>query len=208
MVGGLVAVLVLAGGGFFAYKTFLTPEPPPPPPAKKATTPTVKTAPNAPTTPGVNTAQQTPAEILSQAAKTPSNAINKAKDAVTTREASGQTQIDLGDKPAAPADGASKTVGPVTKSSSAMTPIGKGVSASTPVEAAVEASPEFRSFVATAKISGVFQGSPSRAFINGRLARAGDVVEPNLGIMFASVDAERKQLVFKDKSGAIVSRKY
>ncbi len=211
--GGLAALLLIGGGGFYAYKTFLSAPPAPPPPvAKKAATPPatatktpggIPPSPGGPTAPVVTTTQSAPSDALNQIAHAPSNAINKARDAVTARDASGQTRVspeDLGDKPAAPAGSA--------KTPTAMTSIGKGVSASMPVDAAVEATAEFRSFVANAKISGVFQGTPSRAFINGRLARAGDTVEQNLGIIFASVDTERRQLVFKDKAGAIVSRKY
>ena len=76
------------------------------------------------------------------------------------------------------------------------------------VDAAAEANAAFRSFVANAKISGVFQGTPSRVVINGRLIREGEVVDPPLGIIFNGIDANRHQLVFKDKSGATVSRRF
>jgi len=213
LVGGLAALLVVGGGGFFAYTKLMAPEPAPPPVVKKAVAPApvVKAPTPAPagsgTAPvGTGTPSASPG-TGEQIAHMPANAINKAKDALKARDSSGQTRpdggagTDLGDKPAAPA-------GPVTKSSTGMAPIGRGVSASIPIEAAADASAEFRSFVALMKVSGVFQGSPARAFINGRLARAGEMVEANLGITFSSVDAERRQLVFKDKSGAIVTRKY
>ncbi len=83
-----------------------------------------------------------------------------------------------------------------------------GVSATTEVDAAPEASPAFRSFVANAKVSGVFQGTPPRAFINGRLVRAGETVDGGLGVEFNGLDADKKQLIFKDKAGATVFRKY
>ena len=87
-------------------------------------------------------------------------------------------------------------------------PLAPGISATTEVEAAVEASAAFRSFVANAKVSGVFQGTPPRVMLNGRLARGGDVIDSGLGITFDSVNPEKKQLIFKDKSGATVTRRY
>ncbi|QYM78628.1 hypothetical protein K0B96_15190 [Horticoccus luteus] len=70
------------------------------------------------------------------------------------------------------------------------------------------ASPEFSSWVANAQISGVFQGQPARALLNGHMVRAGEVVDLRLGITFESVDARQKVLLFRDRSGATVQRKY
>jgi hypothetical protein len=77
-----------------------------------------------------------------------------------------------------------------------------------PFLAAADASAEFRSFVANAKISGVFQGAPARAMINGRLVRTGETVDAALGILFAGVDPVKRHLLFKDKAGTLVARKY
>ncbi len=57
-------------------------------------------------------------------------------------------------------------------------------------------------------VSGVFQGTPARALVNGRLIREGDVVDPSLGIRFVGVDAETKHLVLEEASGAQVRVKY
>jgi len=62
--------------------------------------------------------------------------------------------------------------------------------------------------VADAKVSGVYQGSPPRAFINGRLIRVGQLVEEGLGISFSGIDAENRMLLFKDRTGARVSKHY
>jgi hypothetical protein len=84
-----------------------------------------------------------------------------------------------------------------------------GVKATTEsVKAVRNASPEFRAFVAGARISGVYQGTPPRAFINGRMMRTGEVVDSFLEITFDSVDPDTKSIVFKDSSGATVSRRY
>ena len=86
--------------------------------------------------------------------------------------------------------------------------VGPGAKDASPGSATAEATPAFRSFVADAKISGVFQGTPPRAFINGRLVRLGEVVDSSLGIRFDSIDPKTKNIVFKDSSGATVARRY
>jgi len=87
--------------------------------------------------------------------------------------------------------------------------IAPGVTATTEsIKAVPNASPAFRTFVATAKISGVYQGTPARAFINGRLVRAGEIVDEMMEIQLDSVDQATKSIVFKDSTGATVSRRY
>ena len=152
-------------------------------------------------------------------AKAPVNAINKARDAVAARAASGQSRIDplaagqdVPEKPAAGNSGGAATATgtamanqPATTAAATLAP---GVSATSSGGAAVvEASPAFRAFVANVKITGTMQSSPARIILNGRLARAGDVVDSALGIVFDGIDSEKKQLIFKDKSGAIVTKK-
>lgn len=120
----------------------------------------------------------------------------------------GPLKIDLDHSPVAPVPPA-KGNPQTTTSSPVRTTVAPGVTANMGVSIPNSgASPEFRAFVANAKITGVFQGSSARAFINGRLTRVGEIVDPKLGIIFDSVDAERKQIVFKDGSGAVATRKY
>jgi hypothetical protein len=117
---------------------------------------------------------------------------------------------DVPAKPAAPtptAPGKSAPT-PAARTATTTTNVSPNVAATTQVDAGAEAAPAFKAFVANAKVSGVFQGSPSRAVINGRLTRLGEVVDPGLGIVFESVDSERRHLVFKDRSGATVSRRF
>lgn len=92
--------------------------------------------------------------------------------------------------------------------SSVQTSVAPGVTATTALEAAPEASAPFKTFVANAKITGVFQGTPARMHINGRLVQEGDIVDQGLGIAFSSIDAARNLAYFKDASGATVARKY
>ncbi|MCX6937682.1 MAG: hypothetical protein NTU80_07245 [Verrucomicrobia bacterium] len=57
-------------------------------------------------------------------------------------------------------------------------------------------------------ISGVFQGSPARALIGGKLVRVGDEIDSALGVKFVGVDADTKHLLFEDRTGAQVRVKY
>jgi hypothetical protein len=222
---GIAAAVVLVGIAILAFVLLRKPAPPPAPPVAAkakaaspvATTPAPKTAPAAPAAPAAapaTTSPGTPSTTLNEVAQIPAKAIGKAQSAIEARRASGQTKVDaaaageaLADKPAVAAPG-SAPKGPVTQAATGVRSVTKGVSATAPLDAVPEASPEFRSFVANAKISGVFQGSPARAFINGRMARSGEVVEPGQGIVFEGVDPVKRHLLFKDKSGAIVARKY
>lgn len=75
-------------------------------------------------------------------------------------------------------------------------------------EAAPAASARFVRYAEGLSVSGVFQGSPPRALIDGRIIRAGDVIEPMLGVSFVGVDAEKKFLILEDGTGAQVRVKY
>lgn len=69
------------------------------------------------------------------------------------------------------------------------------------------ASPEFRARVLGLRLSGVFEGDPSRAMIDGRLVRAGELIDERLGLRFDGLEPGRR-LRFRDASGAAVVRKY
>jgi hypothetical protein len=100
--------------------------------------------------------------------------------------------------------------GPATRvDSTATVELTPGVMATTEsVKAVPNASSAFRTFVASARISGVYQGTPQRAFINGRLVRAGEMVDSSLEIYFEGVDLDNRSIIFKDSIGATVSRRY
>jgi len=66
----------------------------------------------------------------------------------------------------------------------------------------------FKQFVVDMRISGIFQGDPPRALVNGKMYRLGDVLEPNRKIELYKIDAEGKQLIFRDFTGATVLRRY
>jgi len=228
LLASAAALLVLSVGGYFAWTELMSPPAALPPPVavkpKPAVVAPVAAAPT-PTAPATSSAATkaagplTPVDTMNALAKAPVNAINKARDAVAARAASGQSRIDplaagqdVPEKPAAGNSGGAATATgtamanqPATTAAATLAP---GVSATSSGGAAVvEASPAFRAFVANVKITGTMQSSPARIILNGRLARAGDVVDSALGIVFDGIDSEKKQLIFKDKSGAIVTKK-
>jgi hypothetical protein len=216
-IGALAALLIVGGVGYF-----LSSRPPPPPPVVVKPKPAAPTTPAAAATTPANAAvvankpavQPTPglSETQNAIAHAPVNAINKANDVIAKRVGSGQGRdavgaITDGDAAVSPGDKPAKPAGPQTFATS--TAIAPGVSATNDnVSAAAEASPAFRSFVANAKIGGVFQGNPPRLLINGRTVRGGDTVDNGLSITFDSVDSDKKMILFKDKAGAVVTRRY
>jgi cytoskeletal protein RodZ len=221
--GSLAAVLLLGGGAYFAWPMLFPPPPPPPPVAVKpkpaapaanvATTPAQNAAPvtsSAATKPASAAPAPAPG-VLDTIAHAPVNAINKATDAVTARRKSEQSRIDaMAEGKDAPDKPASGTPAPATKPGvSASATLAPGVSATTSdVDAVADSTPAFRAFVANAKITGVIGGTPPKIILNGRMARAGDIVDPGLGVTFENVDAEKKLLVFRDRTGAIVTKKF
>lgn len=213
-IGAALGILIgAAGGAWFVLRP--APMPPPPPKAVKPAVAAPKAAAPAPT-PAIADKPAAPAPALSETqaaiAHAPVNAINKAKDVVGKREGSGQGRdavgvITDGEAPKAPASRPATRAPVATVAGSSS--IAPGVSATnSDVAAESEASPAFRSFVANAKVSGVFQGNPPRVMLNGRLARGGDTIDSNLGVIFDGVDPDKKLLIFKDKSGATVTRRY
>lgn len=206
------AVLVL-GGGFFAWQQFAPPPPPPPPPPKAKAPAKVAAPAGAPLATGAakSAAGPTPSDTLNALAKAPVNAVNKAQDAIAARRAGEQNRVELADGSADLANKPAAKAPPATKATTGVTTLSPGVSATTEIESASEASPTFRSFVANAKIGGVFQsasGSVARVFMNGRMMRAGETVDVGLGIVFDGVDPEKRNVIFKDKTGATVTRWY
>ncbi len=81
------------------------------------------------------------------------------------------------------------------------------ISSAAPAGAPV-ARASFFYWVVNQNISGVFQSPPHRVMLNGRLAYEGDEISRALGITFDHLDSANKLIVFRDKSGAIVTRSY
>jgi hypothetical protein len=196
-------------------------EPPPPPkPAPRVTAatppaaPASKPAPAPATVPAAKPVEPAaPAAVPTTSAQpqpgiahVPINAVNKAK-AVAAAQAATAVETDNVVSPpptkAAPVPTASDAR---PAPNVAVTQLAPGVSATTATEAEPEASPAFRTFVANLHVSGVRSGVEPRAFINNRLVRKGEVVDSGLGITFEGV--QEPELIFKDRSGATVKRRY
>jgi len=209
-----VAGLIIVAGLIFVWKTFVSPSPEPPPIAVQPPKPPA----SAPVAAAAQPASPTPSDTLNALAKAPVNAINRAQAVVATRDAAVRSDAEavtaIENIPAQPAPGAPSAVAVAgagagaSQTATAMTSLSPGVTATMEIATAEAASPAFRSFAANARVGGVFQGNPPRAFINGRTVRAGDTVDSGLGIVFDGIDAEKKILIFKDRSGAVVVRKY
>jgi len=138
-----------------------------------------------------------------------SSAVDAGQDAIAKRRKEEQAKLDAA---AAGEDVPTPTPTPNTapvESVMAQTDITSDVKVdATHLNAAPAASAAFRTFVANASIGGVFQGTPSRALINGSIVREGQLVDNSLGIEFERIDAEKKAIFFKDATGAEVSKDY
>jgi len=66
----------------------------------------------------------------------------------------------------------------------------------------------FLYWVVGLNISGVFQSTPHRILLDKRLVYEGQEVNATLGIVFDHLDVAQKLIVFRDKSGALVTRSY
>jgi hypothetical protein len=202
LVAGAIGLAIFAAALYFAYSLYFAPEPPPPPPVTKKAPAAQKSAPApkaapAPATPVAKAVTESRAQAVAESAA-PVAAASAPAPAAPSPAPAPSSQ-------AAPAPAPAPAAEPPT----ARATIAKGVTATTTLEqAGADASVEFRTFVANAKVSGVFQGTPARAFINGRLARAGETVDASLGIVFDRIDADKRHIVFRDRTGATVTRRY
>ena len=70
------------------------------------------------------------------------------------------------------------------------------------------ASQPFLYWVVGLNISGVFQNNPPRMIMNNRLIYEGQEVNATLGVTFVRSDPARKVILFRDKTGAEVTRSY
>ncbi len=158
------------------------------------------------------------AEDVAEVAQLPAKLIDKAQGAVEDRRSLEQARVDaMGEGREVPTQ---RAIGPAPTPTPEATPAPTdgSVTAYAPGEvtvpevqaepAAPQPGPEFIAFVETARIGGVFQGSPARAFINGRTVRAGETVDERLGVVFVGLDDSRLRLIFRDASGAEVIRKF
>jgi hypothetical protein len=191
--GIAVVVVAIAIGGVFSYRIFF------PAPSRvvqikpPGASPTVK-----------KDLADAASDLLAKAAEEPGKLIDKGQNAIAQHRSEEQAKLD-----AALNGQEAPTPTPATVSVMAQSQLSTDVKVnSTHIEAAPAASADFRTFVANASIGGVFQGTPSRALINGVIVREGQTVSSTLGIAFERIDAEKKVIYFKDSTGAEVSKEY
>ncbi len=187
--GIAVVVVAIAVAGVFFYRIFF------PPPSKD-----IQLKP-------LIVAKPVPKDIKDAAAVAVAKAATdatKLAEVIAAKRAAEQARVD------AAAQGQDvPTPTPATEEVMAQSSISSDVKVNnTHLDAAPAASPAFRTFVAGASIGGVFQGTPSRALINGSIVREGQVVEGSLGISFDRIDSVSKVIYFKDSTGAVVSKNY
>jgi hypothetical protein len=189
--GIAVLVLAFAVGGLFTYRIFF-PAPAPVVPIKAP--PIAKPVHVEP--------KPSAADIAAKVASAPGKLIDSGQNAIDARRQAEQAKVDaLANGEEAP------TPTPVAVMEKAK--LTKDVEVNNaPIVAAASASTEFRAFVANASIGGVFQGKPSKALINGKVTREGQMVDSELGIAFDRIDADKKVIYFKDATGAEVSKNY
>ncbi len=132
---------------------------------------------------------------------------NRAIGNVTPGELQSRLQEKNTALPPAPVPPA--PVPPVASQGTAIVAAGPDAAPAPPTEPATpQANPRFVRYAEGIRVSGVYQGSPARALIDGRLIRQGELVEPALGIKFADIDVEAKKIILEDASGARVKVKY
>jgi hypothetical protein len=144
------------------------------------------------------------ADSLNRIVSGPGKLMDKAQNALANRREGEQAKVD-----AAITGLEEPTPTPATVSVMAESQLTTDIKVnSTRLYAAPAASAEFRVFVANASVGGVFQGTPSRALVNGVIVREGQTVNAALGITFDRIDAAKKMIYFKDATGAEVSKSY
>jgi hypothetical protein len=181
--GIAVVVVAMAVAGVFFYRIFF------PAPSQAVS---IKVAPIV-RPPPVDAA----AELLKKA-----EADKLAAAALAAKHAEDQAKIDAANAP-------TPTPTPASVSVMVQSDLTSDVKVNnTRLDAAPAASAAFRTFVASASIGGVFQGTPARALINGAIVREGQIVESSLAIQFERIDSDRKVIYFRDSSGAEVSKDY
>jgi hypothetical protein len=185
--------LVLIAAAYFGYQKFHTPPSPPPP------KPVIAQKPPAAVKPAEVPPPKAPETALGQA-------VQKARETVAAVE-SGRTaaanEVMPAEKP------------PAAEARPAPAPPAPAVPAVVEAPAPRTATPtgppapssQFRTYVDELKIGGFRIGPPARLFVKGILYTQGEVINQDLGVVFAGIDQRTGDLLFKDASGAVVRRR-
>jgi hypothetical protein len=129
------------------------------------------------------------------------------------------TEAPVAETPAKPAEAVPAETKPADAKPADAKPGEPAAVATTPVPKPVEevkppppkppppASVAFRGWVENLKISGVRGGTNPRVFVGKSSYLRGDLVNPQLGIIFEEYNPETRVITFKDKTGARVERR-
>jgi hypothetical protein len=148
----------------------------------------------------------------------PKTPIDRAQQVIAEHRAVEQGRIDLAIDGGATTDANGQVIpkehpqiteSPKASARPTFSEISPGISATNhDIAATPQAGANFRRYVGDMVIRGVFQGAHPRAHINGRMVSQGEMVERNMGIVFESIDADKKTITFRDPSGATITRRY
>ena len=230
MIGSGVGLVLLVIGGY-AYMKLTEPPPPPMPklkrvaakPAPDGSKPTPDATKPAGTATVAKPAAAKPAEGKPSDAKP-----TDTKPAATTTTAK-QTVEKLKQEQMAPLNEVVETERPTKSAPNLAAPAGNvaepaigtpDAAAQAATEAQAAARPEvrttpppppppslaFKAWVQNLRISGVRGGERPKVFIEHTAYSPGDMVNPGLGITFEAYDSNTHNLIFRDKSGAVVER--
>lgn len=225
MVGSGVGVVLLVIAGY-AYMKLTEPPPLPMPKLKRVA---AKPAPDG-TKPAPDAAKPAAATATGAATKPAATKPGDTKSAATTPTAK-QTVEKLKQEQMAPLNEVVETEHPAKPAPNLAPPAGNVAesAAGTPDAAALSAtdapatavtraevrttpppqplpSLAFKAWVQNLRISGVRGGDRPKVFIEHTAYSPGDMVNPGLGITFEAYDSNTHNLIFRDKSGAVVER--
>jgi hypothetical protein len=228
-VGPLIAVLVvvlLGAGAYFAHQRFSRPS------VSTSLTSGAVIAASAPKTASVNSPPPTPP---AQPATLPAQPVNAANDVIDAQAQASVVPVNevVSAQPPAPKPAPPAPVAPSPPAASAVEariPAAPAPAAPLPSPVVVTAPPapvvpapqtvrinlapadaaslDFKNFVANLQINGVFEGDPPRMLIGHRIYEAGDVIDPELGVVFTGIDPTREVVLLKDSSGVTLVKKY
>jgi hypothetical protein len=184
LVGALMGLLV--GGAYFAYSTFMS-EPP-------AEAPAPRVAANPVTAQGqaVAKAQAVVTQVAQNAAVVDAQTSAPESAAATNAPSVVETTPATIEAPA------------VAVESLATPALPTPAPAPTPVAVA---SVQFRAWVDNLRIGAVLGGATPKVFIGGTAYLVGELVNPQLGIVFDGYDAQTRILTFKDRTGASLEKR-
>ena len=188
---GALAIFILAGAGFAYFKFFY----------KKSSVPSPQPAAVKVETPPGSTAEK----IKKAVEKAEQEQFAPLNEAVAANETPAPAKNDSAAIPASPAP--DQAVVPATT----VAPETGVVAVSPPVPVKPPPPPPslaFKAWVINLRIRGVRGGEAQRVFIDRTSYAPGDLVNPQLGIIFVGYDEETRMLTFQDKSGATFERRH